>query len=58
MADAAGLPNDIEELKRLVALRTAERDAAKAGLLLKTLEAEKLKTQIARLNLLPAVGSV
>ena len=50
MADAAGLPNDIEELKRLVALRTAERDAAKAGLLLKTLEAEKLKTQIARLR--------
>ena len=50
MADAAGLPNDIEELKRLVALRTAERDAAKAGLLLKTLEAEKLKTQIARLK--------
>lgn len=50
MADAAALPNDIEELKRLVALRTAERDAAKAGLLLKTLEAEKLKTQIARLK--------
>ncbi len=50
MADAAGLPSDIEELKRLVALRTAERDAAKAGLLLKTLEAEKLKTQIARLK--------
>ena len=50
MVDAAGLPNDIEELKRLVALRTAERDAAKAGLLLKTLEAEKLKTQIACLR--------
>ena len=50
MADVAGLPNDIEELKRLVALRTTERDAAKAGLLLKTLEAEKLKTQIARLK--------
>ena len=50
MADPAGLPNDIEELKRLVALRTTERDAAKAGLLLKTLEAEKLKTQIARLK--------
>ncbi len=50
MADAAGLPNDIEELKRLVALRTAERDAAKAGLLLKALEAGKLKTQIARLK--------
>jgi transposase len=50
MADAAALPSDIEELKRLVALRTAERDAAKAGLLLKTLEAEKLKTQIARLK--------
>jgi hypothetical protein len=50
MADPAGLPNDIEELKRLVVLRTAERDAAKAGLLLKTLEAEKLNAQIARLK--------
>ena len=50
MADAAGLPNDIEELKRLVVLRTTERDAAKAGLLLKALEAEKLKAQIARLR--------
>jgi transposase len=50
MADAAGLSSDIEELKRLVTLRTAERDAAKAGLLLKTLETEKLKAQIARLR--------
>jgi transposase len=44
------LPSDIEELKRLVVLRTAERDAAEAGLLSKTLEAEKLKVQIARLK--------
>ncbi len=44
------LPSDIEDLKRLVVLRTAERDAAKAGLISKTLEAEKLKIQIARLR--------
>jgi transposase len=50
MPSVSQLPSDIEELKRLVVLRTAERDAAKAGLLLKTLEAEKLKTQIARLR--------
>jgi transposase len=50
MADASNLPSDVEELRRLVLLRTAERDAAKAGLLTKALEVEKLKVQIARLR--------
>jgi transposase len=50
MSSTIELPGDIEELKRLVLIRTAERDAAKAGLLSKTLEAEKLKIQIARLK--------
>jgi transposase len=50
MPSVSQLPSDIEELKRLVVLRTAERDAAKAGLISKTLEAEKLKIQIARLR--------
>jgi transposase len=44
------LPDDIEVLKSLVLERTVERDAAKAGLLSKTLEAEKLKVLIARLK--------
>jgi hypothetical protein len=50
MQIAADLPNDINALKRLVLERTAERDAAKAGLRAKTLEAEKLKFQLARLK--------
>ena len=50
MPSMTELPSDMEELRRLVQLRTVERDAAKAGLLLKTLEAEKLKAQIARLK--------
>jgi len=44
------LPDDIDALKTLVAERTAERDAAKAGLVAKTLEAEKLKFELARLK--------
>ncbi len=50
MTDAADLPDDIEELKRLVLARTAERDAARLGLVSKSLEVEKLKVQIARLK--------
>ena len=64
MPIAADLPDDIEELKQLVVARTverdafkverdaavAERDAAKAGLIAKTLEAEKLKFELARLK--------
>ncbi|MEQ1653639.1 MAG: IS66 family transposase [Hyphomicrobium sp.] len=44
------LPDDIGALKRLVAERTAERDAAKAGLVTATLEAEKLKFELAKLK--------
>ena len=50
MADAIELPNDIERLKELVLARTAELATAKAGLVTKTLEIEKLKIQIARLR--------
>lgn len=50
MADAVELPNDIGQLKELVLARTAELAAAKAGLVTKTLEIEKLKIQIARLK--------
>jgi transposase len=44
------LPDDIEELKRLVIAATAELAAARNGLIEKTLEAEKLKAQIAKLR--------
>jgi transposase len=50
MASAANLPNDIEELKRRLIAREAELAAAKAGLIAKTLEAEKLKCELARLK--------
>ena len=50
MADAIDLPKDFEQLKALYLAQTAELAAAKAGLLSKTLEAEKLKAQIARLR--------
>jgi transposase len=64
MPIAADLPDDIEALTQLVVTRTAERDAfkverdvavaerdaAKAGLINKTLEAEKLKFELARLK--------
>jgi transposase len=50
MASAANLPNDIEELKRRLIAREAELAAAKAGLIAKTLEAEKLKFELARLK--------
>ena len=50
MSSLAELPSDIEELKALFLAQTAELAAAKAGLLSKTLEAEKLKVQIARLK--------
>jgi transposase len=54
---AADLPNDIAALKRLVLAQAgnieragAELAAAKAGLLTRTLEVEKLKIEIARLR--------
>ena len=50
MTIAADLPDDIEELKRLLLADRAELAAAKAGLLSKALEIEKLKVQIARLR--------
>jgi transposase len=50
MTIAAELPDDIEELKRLLVADRAELAAAKAGLVRKTLEVEKLKIQIARLK--------
>jgi transposase len=50
MTIAADLPDDIEELKRLLLAERAELAAAKSGLLSKTLEIEKLKVQIARLK--------
>jgi len=57
MALAAALPNDIAALKKLVLAQAADIErtgaelaAAKAGLLTKTLEIEKLRIQIARLR--------
>jgi transposase len=50
MTIAAELPDDIEELKRLLVAERAKLAAAKAGLVTKTLEIEKLKVQIARLK--------
>src|SRR5208337_2599895 len=50
MPSAAGLPEDIERLQELIIAQAAELVAAKAGLLSKTLEIEKLKVQIARLK--------
>ncbi|NJS40209.1 MAG: hypothetical protein HC783_15710 [Rhodobacteraceae bacterium] len=43
MRSAADLPDDVDELKRLVL-------AAEAGLVVKTLEAEKLRFELARLK--------
>lgn len=55
--DADPLPDDVDTLRRMVieeraarAVREAELEAAKAGLVSKTLEIEKLKVQIARLR--------
>jgi transposase len=55
--DPASLPDDVAALRRLVADQAAalastraELDAAKSGLLAKTLELEKLKVQLARLR--------
>jgi transposase len=50
MTIAAELPDGIEELKRLLIASRAELAAAKAGLLTRTLEVEKLKVEIARLR--------
>jgi transposase len=55
--DADPLPDEIDTLRLMVieerearAAREAELEAAKAGLVSKTLEIEKLKIQIARLR--------
>jgi len=55
--DLAHLPTDVDTLHRIIATQAAEREAregelaaAKAGLLSKTLEIEKLKLQLARLR--------
>lgn len=55
--DPASLPDDVETLRRMVAAQAvalastqSELDAAKSGLLAKTLEVEKLKVQLARLR--------
>jgi transposase len=55
--DLAHLPTDVDTLHRIIAMQAAEREAregelaaAKAGLLAKTLEIEKLKLQLARLR--------
>ncbi len=55
--DLANLPNDVDTLHRIIASQAAERHtredelaAAKAGLVAKALEIEKLKLQIARLR--------
>lgn len=50
MHSAADLPDDIEALKQLIATREAELAVAKAGLVANTLEAEKLKFELARLK--------
>lgn len=44
------LPDDIEVLKRLIIERDAELAAAKSGLVAKTLEAEKLRFELAKLK--------
>jgi len=50
MRSAADLPDDIDALKQLVIARESELAAAKAGLVTKTLETEKLKLELARLK--------
>src|SRR5213592_4994586 len=50
MAGAIELPSDFEDLKALFLAQSAELAAAKAGLLTRTLEVEKLKIEIARLK--------
>lgn len=44
------LPTDIEALRAIIAAQAAELAAAKAGLVTKTLEVEKLTVQLARLR--------
>jgi transposase len=50
MAGAIELPSDFEDLKALFLTQSAELAAAKAGLVTRTLEVEKLKVEIARLR--------
>lgn len=47
---AAALPTDVESLHAVIAAQASELAAAKAGLVAKTLEVEKLKVQLARLR--------
>ena len=47
---ADNLPDDIQELKHLIIARDAELAAAKSGLIAATLEAEKLKFELAKLK--------
>jgi transposase len=44
------LPDSIEELRAIIAVQATELAAAKAGLVARTLEVEKLKIQLARLR--------
>lgn len=44
------LPDDVAELKRRLIVQSAELTAAKNGLLISTLQVEKLRAQIARLK--------
>jgi transposase len=44
------LPDNIEELRAIIAVQATELAAAKAGLVARTLEVEKLKIQLARLR--------
>jgi transposase len=48
--DSTALPDDVEALHRLIAVEREELAAARAGLMAKALEIEKLKIQIARLR--------
>jgi transposase len=48
--DSTALPDDVEALHRLIAVEREELAAARAGLMAKALEIEKLRIQIARLR--------
>jgi transposase len=48
--DSTALPDDVEALHRLITAEREELAAARAGLMAKALEIEKLKLQIARLR--------
>lgn len=50
MTDTFVLPTDVPTLQRLVLAQQAELEAARTGVLLRTLEIEKLKMQLAQLR--------